>query len=64
MSNTTPYTDKQPKRPHDFAHTQFMITLESTTEDLTKALLAAAGSKDELSFGRLRGEVEAELGPR
>jgi hypothetical protein len=49
---------------HHFAHTQFMITLESTTEDLTKALLAAAGSKDELSFGRLRGEIEAEVGRR
>ncbi|MDP2873298.1 MAG: hypothetical protein Q8P31_12275 [Bacillota bacterium] len=46
----------------NFAHTQFMIALESTTEDLTKALLAAAGRDGGLSFGRLRGEVEAELG--
>lgn len=47
-----------------FAHTQFMIALESTTEDLTKALLAAAGRDCGLSFGRLRAEVERELGQR
>jgi hypothetical protein len=47
----------------EFAETQFMALLESTTEDLTKALLAAAASAVPLSFGRLREEVEREVGP-
>jgi hypothetical protein len=46
-----------------FAETRFMTLLESTTEDLTKALLAASGSPAPLSFGRLREEVEREIGP-
>jgi hypothetical protein len=50
-----------PKR--EFAETQFMALLESTTEDLAKALLAASASAAPLSFGRLREEVEREIGP-
>ena len=50
-----------PKR--EFAETQFMTLLESTTEDLAKALLAASGSTAPLTFGRLREEVEREIGP-
>ncbi len=49
-----------PKR--EFAETQFMTLLESTTEDLAKALLAASASAAPLSFGRLREEVEREIG--
>jgi hypothetical protein len=49
-----------PKR--EFAETQFMQLLESTTEDLAKALLAASGSAAPLSFGRLDREVEGETG--
>ena len=51
----------EPRRA--FAETRFMTLLESTTEDLTKALLAAGGSREALSFGRLREEVEREIGP-
>jgi hypothetical protein len=51
-----------PKR--EFAETQFMTLLESTTEDLAKALLAASASAAPLSFGRLREEVEREIGTR
>jgi hypothetical protein len=40
-----------------------MTLLESTTEDLAKALLTAGGSATRLSFGRLREEVEREVGP-
>jgi hypothetical protein len=47
----------------EFAETQFMALLESTTEDLAKALLAASASAAPLSFGRLREEVEREIGP-
>ena len=50
----------EPKR--SFAETQFMQHLESTTEDLAKALLAASGSTALLSVGRLEAEVEQEIG--
>jgi hypothetical protein len=52
---------EEPRRA--FAETQFMTLLESTTEDLAKALLAASGSQARLSFGRLREEVEQEVSP-
>jgi hypothetical protein len=51
----------EPRRA--FAETQFMTLLESTTEDLAKALLAASGSSMPLTFERLRDEVEREVGP-
>jgi hypothetical protein len=51
----------EPRRA--FAETRFMTLLESTTEDLAKALLAASGRPDNLSFERLRDEVEREVGP-
>jgi hypothetical protein len=51
----------EPRR--EFAETSFMTLLESTTEDLAKALLAASGNRASLSFGRLREEVEREVGP-
>jgi hypothetical protein len=50
----------EPRRA--FAETRFMTLLESTTEDLAKALLAASGSPTPLSFGRLEAEVEQEIG--
>jgi hypothetical protein len=49
-----------PKR--EFAETQFMQLLESTTEDLAKALLAASGSTSPLTFHRLEPEVGREIG--
>jgi hypothetical protein len=52
---------REPRR--EFAETRFMTLLESTTEDLAKALLAAAGRPGPLSFERLRAEVEREIGP-
>lgn len=52
--------EKDPKR--EFAHGQFMKTLEATVEDLTKGYLAACGAEEELSFGRIREEVEKEIG--
>jgi hypothetical protein len=51
----------EPRRA--FAETRFMTLLESTTEDLAKALLGAGGNSAPLSFGRLREEVEREVGP-
>lgn len=41
-------------RRKEFAYGQFMTLLESTVEDLTKALLTAARSRKPLSFGRLK----------
>ena len=52
--------EKDPKR--EFAYGRFMRTLESTVEDLTKGYLAAHGSKEGLSFGRIRKQVEEETG--
>jgi len=49
-----------PKR--EFAYTQFMTLLESTTEDLTKGCLEAAKIQNALSFGRLSKSIEEELG--
>ena len=49
-----------PKR--EFAQTQFMTLLESTTEDLTKGYLEVAKSQNALSFGRLSRSIEEELG--
>lgn len=46
----------------EFAVTQFMLLLEPTVEDLTKGFLAAGGEGKPLSFGRLRPEVDSELG--
>ena len=45
----------------EFATAQFMTVLESTVEDLTKAYLECAGSKEPLSFGRLEAEIEDEI---
>jgi hypothetical protein len=44
-----------------FAETQFMQLLESTTEDLAKALLAAGGRTAPLTFDRLDAEVQREI---
>jgi len=50
---------KDPKQT--FAYNQFMEMLESTTEDLTKALLTASGSKPKLSYHRVQHAVNQEL---
>jgi len=52
--------DNDPKR--DFAMNQFFMLLECTVEDLTKGYLAANGSKEELSFGRMQRLVDEEIG--
>ncbi len=45
---------RRKSKKKEFAYTQFMTLLESTVEDLTKALLTASRSRKPLSFGRLR----------
>lgn len=40
---------------------QFMTTLESTVEDLTKGYLKAAGITTPLSFGRIKNQVDDEI---
>ena len=52
--------EDDPKR--DFAHTQFMVLLETTVEDLAKGYLAATRSDKSLSFGRLQKQIDEELG--
>jgi len=51
--------EKDPK--FSFAQSQFMLTLESTVEDLTKGYIALTQTEKPLSFGRLRKDVETEL---
>jgi hypothetical protein len=45
-----------------FAETQFMQLLESTTEDLAKALLDANGARAPMMLGGLEAEIEQEIG--
>lgn len=45
----------------DFAYTQFMNTLESTVEDLSKSFLALDGEDKKISFERVQKQVDDEL---
>ncbi|MCD4786396.1 MAG: hypothetical protein K8T10_21435 [Candidatus Eremiobacteraeota bacterium] len=58
---TSIYGNDENDPKFSFAQTQFMTTLESTVEDLTKGYLALANAEP-LSFGSLRNEVEEEIG--
>lgn len=44
-----------------FAYNKFMHVLEPTTEDLAKAFLTLGGEDKNISFGRVRKQVEEEL---
>lgn len=52
--------EDDPKR--SFAYSQYMLTLESTVEDLAKGFLAIGGNDKDLSFGRLDRQLKDELG--
>lgn len=52
--------DKDVKKEFDM--NQFFMLLESTVEDLSKALLKANGCQEELSFGRLQKAIDEEIG--
>ena len=45
----------------DFAYTQFMNTLESTVEDLSKSFLTLDGGDKKISFERVQKQVDDEL---
>ncbi|WP_019230095.1 hypothetical protein [Sedimentibacter sp. B4] len=45
----------------DFAYNQFMNTLESTVEDLSKGFLILGGENKDISFGRVEQLVREEL---
>jgi len=55
------YGDNEEDPKREFAYTQFMKVLETTVEDLTKGYLAASGSTEPLSFGRLQPQIDEEL---
>jgi len=55
------YGENENDAKREFAHTQFMMLLESTVEDLTKGYLTANGSKKALSFDRLQKKIDKEL---
>ena len=48
-----------PKR--DIVYDDFMVLLESTVNDLAKSFLSQGGDDKEISFGRLKAEVDKEL---
>lgn len=56
------YGEDESDSRRSFAYTQFMHTLEATTEDLAKAFTTLGADDKTPSFGRLRREVEAETG--
>ena len=45
----------------DFAYTQFMNTLESTVEDLSKSFLTLDGEDKKISFEMVQKQVDDEL---
>ena len=45
----------------DFAYTQFMNTLESTVEDLSKSFLTLDGEDKKISFERVQKQVDDEI---
>ena len=45
----------------DFAYTQFMNTLESTVEDLSKSFLTLDGEDKKIFFERVQNQVDDEL---
>ncbi|WP_283676503.1 hypothetical protein [Clostridium perfringens] len=45
----------------DFAYTQFMNTLESTVEDLSKSFLTLDGEDKKIFFERVQKQVDDEL---
>ena len=55
------YGDDEADPKREFAYTQFMITLESTVNDLAKSFLEQGGEEREISFGRLAAEVMREI---
>ena len=46
---------------YSFAHTQFMVLLESTVEDLSRGYLDLGGTETRVSFGRVQEQVDDEL---
>ncbi len=54
------YGEKESSK-RNFAETQFMVLLESTVEDLTKAYLTLISNQNKLSFGRLKKSIDEEL---
>lgn len=46
----------------DIVLTQYMTILESTVEDLAKGFMSISGEDKSISFGRLRAQVDEEIG--
>ena len=60
LSSVYGSAEQDPKR--EFAYDQFMGVLETTTQDLTKALLSATGEDREFLFKNVEREVNKEVG--
>ena len=51
--------EEDPKR--NFAYDQFMLALEATTQDLTKALLSTENQNKEFNFNKVDQQITKEL---
>ena len=58
---STIYDENEDDGKREFAHTQFVMVLETSVEDVAKGYLTANGSKKPLSFNRLQKEIDKEL---
>lgn len=58
----TVYGDDSNDKKRDFAYSQFMTVLESTVNDLAKSFLEIGGDCKEISYGRLKKEIDDEIG--
>lgn len=56
------YGDDDADKKRQFAYSQFMGELEPTVNDLAKSFLLLAGEDKELSFGRLKRQIQDEIG--
>jgi len=52
--------DKDPKKA--IAYDEFMVLLEQTVNDLSKSFLSLDGEDKRISFGRLKKEIDKEIG--
>ena len=55
------FGEKDSEGKRNFAHGQFMNELETTTQDLTRALLEASGFHGDFLFDRVQKQIDSEI---
>lgn len=58
------YTSDESDPKREFVYEEFMIALESTTQDLTKAYVTLGAEDKEIPYGYLEEQVKKEMGER